>query len=179
MKEIWSVGGTIVAIVDDEDFERAAQFNWHVVNTKNGGCVLRRVSKNKKKTIFSLYRLILDCNNDYFVNYNDGNFLNLQKKNLTLLNIVEYESKRKISVELGKRNSRPRNGKAFKGTCFSLRKNSFFSSITIGKKQKRLGYFPTEELAAHAYDAAAFAAWGTDCYLNFPENYGMPPRPVA
>lgn len=37
-----------------------------------------------------------------------------------------------------------------------------------------LGVFQTAEEAARAYDAAAIAAWGAgNCYLNFPEEFGL------
>lgn len=50
------------------------------------------------------------------------------------------------------------------------------AQICIRRKRTYLGHFSAPEAAARAYDAAAYAAWGTDCYLNFPEEYGLPPR---
>ncbi len=68
----------------------------------------------------------------------------------------------------------PRTATGYKGTYFSHKK--FMALITIEKKSIYLGLFPTLELAARAYDAAALKHYGPGCYLNFPLNRGTQPR---
>lgn len=60
----------------------------------------------------------------------------------------------------------------YKGVC--RRGNDGFRATFC--RTSRSGNLPTAEAAARFYDAAAFAEWGTDCYLNFPEDYGLPAR---
>lgn len=67
----------------------------------------------------------------------------------------------------------------FKGVFLSHHKTKPWRSkiqILGSGKSRSLGYFKTAEDAARAYDAAASAQFGADCYLNFPEDYGLPPR---
>lgn len=64
----------------------------------------------------------------------------------------------------------PKAGTLFKGVISNGKKYQAYTS------KVHLGTFPTSDNAARAYDAAAFAKWGTDCYLNFPEDYGLPRR---
>jgi predicted GIY-YIG superfamily endonuclease len=60
------------------------------------------------------------------------------------------------------------NKTGFKGV-FIIGKNGKISAcIKTGEKPTRLGYFGSAEEAARAYDQVAYAAWGKDCYLNFP-----------
>jgi hypothetical protein len=58
----------------------------------------------------------------------------------------------------------PRNG-GFKGV--HKMGSKWQSAIRTSGKSSHLGTFSTPEEAAHAYDAAAYAAWGDKCYLNF------------
>lgn len=60
------------------------------------------------------------------------------------------------------------NTSGFKGVSFRNGKGVWRAGIMIDGIQRALGVFKTPEAAAQAYDAAAFAAWGHDCYLNFP-----------
>ena len=60
----------------------------------------------------------------------------------------------------------------FKGTTFDRARGKWSAEIKTDSGRKYLGRFATQEDAARAYDAAAFSAWGHDCYLNFPEELG-------
>jgi hypothetical protein len=61
------------------------------------------------------------------------------------------------------------NTSGFKGVSFFKRTSKWVAKIKIDGHSKNLGYFDTPESAAVKYDAAAYAAWGDDCYLNFPK----------
>jgi len=60
------------------------------------------------------------------------------------------------------------NKSGFKGVSLEKRRGTWNAEITVSNGRMRLGSFSTAEQAAHAYDEAAFAAFGTDCYMNFP-----------
>lgn len=61
------------------------------------------------------------------------------------------------------------NKSGFKGVIWDKKSNKWRAQLNKdGSGHTVVGYFPTPELAAKAYDAAAYAAWGSDCYLNFP-----------
>lgn len=57
----------------------------------------------------------------------------------------------------------------FKGVSLHKGAGKWSAKIYIDGNQRHLGLFLAPEDAARAYDAAAYAAWGSDCYLNFPE----------
>jgi len=56
----------------------------------------------------------------------------------------------------------------FKGVSYHKKINRWCGRIKLDGKNEHLGTFKTPEEAARAYDLAAFAAWGSNCYLNFP-----------
>lgn len=60
-----------------------------------------------------------------------------------------------------------RNKSGFKGVSFCNRTQKWVAQIKDYDRQRFLGRFKTAEEAARAYDSAANAAWGRDCYLNF------------
>ena len=57
----------------------------------------------------------------------------------------------------------------FKGVCRHNRANPWRAQIKISNKRIHLGYFPTEEAAARAYDEAALTYFGEFAWLNFPK----------
>lgn len=67
----------------------------------------------------------------------------------------------------------PRRGSkhGYKGISFFKRTGRWIAQISVAGKNRGLGYYDSAEEAAVAYDEAAYAAWGNDCYLNFPERF--------
>ena len=71
-----------------------------------------------------------------------------------------------MTAERQARHRGPKSGTSskFKGVFAKRRGRWGAHSVLAGN----LGSFIVEEDAARAYDAAARATWGEDCYLNFP-----------
>lgn len=83
------------------------------------------------------------------------------RENMTLAN---REPEKRAQIALARYKEAPRRA-GFKGVWKNGTKWS--ATLTIDGKRQHLGTFATELQAAKAYDAAAFAAWGDNCYLNF------------
>jgi hypothetical protein len=64
---------------------------------------------------------------------------------------------------------RANSSSKYKGVTWNKNAGAWAAQIYIGK-QHHLGFFKIEEDAAAAYDKAASEAWGTDCWLNFPDS---------
>ncbi|NTJ22212.1 AP2 domain-containing protein [Rhizobium rhizogenes] len=62
----------------------------------------------------------------------------------------------------------------FKGVSEVKVSGVWAARIYIDGKGRNLGSFATPEEAACAYDYAAYSAWGSGCYLNFPDIAGSP-----
>jgi hypothetical protein len=60
------------------------------------------------------------------------------------------------------------NRSGFKGVVFRARLGSFEANIREDGRQHYLGLFPSANLAARAYDAAAIQRFGAFACLNFP-----------
>lgn len=80
--------------------------------------------------------------------------------------IMPPESRAKMAND--RRMRGPYSGE-FKGVFFCTRSGKWLARITLNGKAKALGSYVDAANAARAYDRAAFAAWGADCYLNFPD----------
>ncbi|MBB6299931.1 AP2 domain-containing protein [Rhizobium leucaenae] len=79
-----------------------------------------------------------------------------------------YSDSSRAKMSASSRKSPPKKG-PYKGVSYVGRNGKWIAHISIDGKLRHLGYFETEELAARAYDSAAFAWWGVGCYLNFPD----------
>ncbi len=154
MKEIQLSKG-YVALVDDEDFERVAQYKWSASLTKTNVYGIRKIRKEDGNTTSQmLHRFIMgvsDLSKD--VDHEDHNGLNCQRYNL-------------------RTGSRTQNN----GNQLKTRGSSKYKGVSWDKERKLwrswlrgcLGRFHSEVEAAFAYDRAAREYFGEFALCNFP-----------
>ena len=146
-----------VALVDEEDFERANQFNWYAAKAKSGLWYARRnitVGKGKQKTQRLHQFLMPDISQ---IDHKDGDGLNCQRKNLRPATSVQNQANQKKQTG--------RSSK-FKGVNFHKVTGLWQANICKHQRQIYLGVFQTEEQAAQAYDRKAVELFGEFAKLN-------------
>jgi AP2-like factor (euAP2 lineage) len=142
--------GKYVALVDDEDFERVSQFNWHVQNVYAS----RRIKINGVQKGQTMHQFLM---NRLWVDHKDGNGLNNQKDNLrfcTNQQNQQNQKRQKNTVSI------------YKGVVWNKRKKKWEAQIYISGKRKYLGLYKDEREAASKYDKAAKEHFGEFCNLN-------------
>lgn len=153
MKEIKLTRG-MVALVDDEDFERVNKFKWYAQKNSTGVFYAKANDRKNKTTVF-LHRLILNAPKGSLIDHIDGNGCNNTKANLRICTKQQNAFNAKKMTGCYSR---------FKGV--SVCGNRWRAFIKIGKKNIHLGCFATEEEAAIAYNDAIVKYHGDFARLN-------------
>lgn len=177
MKEIPLTQGK-VALVDDEDYERVAQFKWfarranHGVGTNWYAARMRREDDKGSSLLVFMHRFILAVDGLSFeivqADHRDGDGLNNRRQNLRLCAPVQNRLNRPLYAN---------NKSGLKGVRLAPDAKSWISKIRINGKLQHLGHFRTAVDAALAYDIAAFAARGEFAHLNFSQEAVMSCKP--
>mgnify|MGYP000386226735 CR=1 FL=1 len=147
------IGGFWV-MLDLEDVDHVMEHNWYpsskgdyLQSTQDGQMVL-------------LHRFIIGAEPGEYVDHRNGNRWDNRKKNL-----------RPATATENARNARPHQSAAspYKGVSVVQRQSGprYRALIQIGGRQRHLGYFKSEIIAARAYDEAAREHFGEFAWVNF------------
>lgn len=153
MKTLPLYGTYLVALIDDEDYEKCKEYSWYMRNRLG----YPTTNINGKET--ALHNYLLGC---LWVDHKDHNTLNNQKDNLRKATKTQNKANsKKYRSYAGKKTS-----SKFKGVCFCKNNNRYRAYISCGWTRHHLGYFLTEIQAANAYNVAATKYFGEFAVLN-------------
>lgn len=152
-----------VTLVDDADFEWLNQWKWHAQWDRRAKKFYARRCEWKDGKIWKrivMHRVIAAATGLAQVDHKDNDGLNNQRENLRPCTAQQNCANRK---------KRPGLTSRFKGVRkFRSGPNPWMAQIKINSRAVHLGCFPTEELAAEAYDRAAVRAHGEFARTNLP-----------
>lgn len=143
-----------VAIVDDGDYERVAEYKWYAKKHGKTYYAVRKARVNGKWKRLYMHQAILGQTSLF--DHRNLNGLDNQRHNL-----------RPASHRQNSWNRRSSNRNGFKGV-FRQRSGNWTARIMHYGTQANLGTFGTLSEAAHAYDLAAKRLFGDFAQLNFP-----------
>ncbi len=144
------------AIVDVEDYEKLAQYDWQLSEGESKKCYAVCLVNRK---IVSMHRVIMNAPAGMFVDHRYGDGLDNRKENLRIVTQAQNQYNRR-------KTSRKTSSK-YKGVHLKKQYNKYGAEISCNGKRTHLGYFDNEIDAAKAYDEAAKKLFGEFAKLNF------------
>jgi len=149
----------LVALVDDEDYERVvAAGKWSAAVRGNTAYARRNVRHpdGRQSTVFLHAFLTGYAVTDHI----DGDGLNNTRANLREATNAENSRNARLSRS---------NSSGFKGVAWHKRAQKWQAKIRVDRRWLWLGQYTTREAAAAAYDDAARELHGEFAAVNFPQ----------
>jgi hypothetical protein len=153
MKEIQLTQG-VVAIVDDEDYERISQRKWFC----SRGYAVRMAGKFPHQSMIRMHREILAIQDKaILLDHINGNRSDNRKNNLRMCNNSQNLQNSKMRIN---------NTSGYKGVYHQKKYDRWVTSICVGGKHMHIGSFDNPQEAARAYNEAAIKYHGCFAKLN-------------
>lgn len=151
-----------VAIVDDDDFDRVAQYKWQYIKSvkSDNGYATRMayMGYREKRKVILMHRFIINASSNMEVDHKNNNGLDNRKENLRLATTSQNRFNRKTLSN---------NTSGVKGVIVDPEyPNKFVARISSNGKNKYLGRFTDIEKAREAYNNAALQLHGEFVNLN-------------
>ena len=145
----------LVALVDDEDYEKVSRFTWcaHLEgNRKQPYAVTSILQENGRYKQFRMHRMVMEVYDPkIIVDHKNGNTLDNRRKNLRLASFADNSRNQTKLVST--------NTSGFRGVSYykvrSHLKNPWGARIKKDGILRHLGYFEKSEDAAKAFDIMA------------------------
>ena len=151
MKEFQLRNSINKVVCDDDDFINLSKSKWY----ENGsGYAYCRVNKSNIR----FHRVVMNAQDGDIIDHINGNRLDNRKSNLRFCTQAQNSANMKIHG---------RNKTGFKGVSFEQRLGTYQCSICVNGKSKRIGNYPTAEIAWRFYDKFAMDFFGEFAKLNF------------
>lgn len=145
------IGNGMIALIDDEDYDRVSQFTWRV---RPDGYAQRTWGEEGATKHQLLHRFVMNAKEDELVDHENGDRWDCRKENLRVATYSQNGANRK-SIN------------AWRGIFQDG--NRWKARIKVEGVNCYLGSFGTIEEAALAYDVAARRVFGRFAVLNFPD----------
>ena len=161
MREIKLANYNCKLLVDDSDYNRCIQHNWHGDLSSTGGYTITTSINNKKVNIANF---ILRTTKVLY-DHKDRNPLNNQRVNLRISTVSQNTANTPKATFNSRKPSSQYKG-VFRSKAPRAQKNPWMARIMKDGISKHLGCFDSEEKAAIAYNAAAVKYHGEFAYIN-------------
>lgn len=145
----------MVAIIDDEDFDRVSQHTWYAFPGRHTFYAGTNIRRDDRQVQLAMHRLLLGLGfgDKRFGDHVDGNGLNNRRQNIRIATRGQNGANRRSAKGSSSR---------FVGVSF----NKYHKKWTAKIRTRWLGYFETEVEAAAAYNEAALHSHGEFARLN-------------
>ncbi|MDD4987219.1 MAG: hypothetical protein PHQ43_15890, partial [Dehalococcoidales bacterium] len=112
----------VIALVDDEDYERVNKYKWHAQKGKYTWYAVHDFRTTKPRVVITMHRYILGLDGDYTCDHANGNGCDNRRCNM-----------RKGTVADNNRNKRKFKPKSsqYKGVCFFKRDQNWIAAIMV------------------------------------------------
>jgi hypothetical protein len=155
----------LYAQIDDDDFERASKYSWHVGFNFRGKAWYAKGRVNGKQQY--LHRFIINAPTGVQVDHRNHNTLDNRKKNLRLCTRQQNAwNQRRKSV----------NKSGYIGVSYDVKHRFYVAQIRIKGQKVFLGYFADPKKAANAYLVAAKKSRGEFVFVSRKAKHPVLPR---